>query len=1475
MTATNISLTWTPTCASTGSSGPAVVDNASIIIVSSTGNIDITNGTAGALYRVPKTAYVTASPYNVNSPSGFDVIFLGSGYTVYQGAAVNVGGGDCSTTRNGSASPIYGDITLQSVTISTPNTIINVYQNSTISITFGSGGSGNYEYQWYVDNASVSGGTTSTYVFSSTVVAVHSVYVVVTDTSYNTTTQSNTLNIQVVSAPSVTYYVSGSYLEVGQVCQLNAAVSGGTGSYKYQWYVDGGEIEYANSPLLLYYPTSSGSHVFQLGIIDVGLSNPPSTYTPIGSVVVEFYNPLALTVSPITATILNSSAGSGNTTATITVTATGGSGHYSYQWYADDSIVSGGTTSTYVFSSSDAGVHNIYCEVTDTNSHYVAVTQDVLVNVVGGLSVGVSPTSLDVATGIPFTLVGSVSGGSGNYSYQWLQNSTASTSGATVVASSPSYTGMFNSTGVWYYYFVATDNVTKYSATSSAVTVTVYSGFGASLTSTATNVVVGNSVTLNLYISGGSGNWTATWYQVINGTQTTLTSGSVSSYTVSQSSSTTANYYVVVTDTSTKLQYVTNTVTITWGTTGLSISSSSSNVWAGHPYTITISSYGFISPLTYTLYENGSSIYSISGASSNIITQTITKGSVSGSVNTYSYYATVSDSKGNNATSGTITVNVYPPITASLTSTATNVVAGNNVTLNLSVSGGSGSWTGVWYQNINGSITTLTSGTATSYTVSQSSSVSASYYVVITDTKTNNQFTTHPISISWGGFSINISQSALIVSVGDTYSITMATAGGVPPFSYTLYENGTTFYSVSGITANTITRSIVKSATGTYKYYATATDSKGNSVTSGTVSVVVYSGIGGVLTASGNYFVVDDNATLSLQIAGGSGNWTTTWYQNIGGSITTLTSGSVTSYTVSQSSPVTASYYVIISDNSTNHQFTTNAVSITWGVFTASISATPLIVSTGTSYIITMSSSGGVTPLTYTLYENGTSIYSSSETNSNLISNSISKSSAGTYSYYVTVVDSYNNSATSGAISVVVTSNIGVILTSSTSLIPYNSGQVATLTATSANVSGTPIYNIYEISPSGSVTQVVTNSTVNTYVFNPSGMAEGLYTFYASVSGSNGSAASNYVYVEYSKASAVSTTVSISDSVTYQYIAGGGSISANSPSGQTGNFTVTWNGTVVPAFDITLDRRLNYAGELDFKVPKSYLMNKNDLIQFYYWGNAVFIGRVKEVTKYSDYVYEVKAYDGLYELGGITYGLLPRSNNMSIDSMLKYFINQCKYFGYGSMWYQITQPVGVDFGGSNVLPNLLQLVFAYNGHIAIDNNGNINLFTHTGTVATRTITENSGGFIVQSKEYDNTRIYTKITAVAFDTDENNQKVSYSTGSGNGKVIGDGWLYLNNNDINTNGVLQTIANNIIGQTSQGNWVVTIWTGAHSTFDFPDNSNGAPYLYTINFADGTTLNNMLLAGIKITQNGVTYTFKQYDDTIIDYLLTSIEK
>ncbi|MEM3549459.1 MAG: hypothetical protein QXJ23_10700, partial [Thermofilum sp.] len=810
------------------------------------------------------------------------------------------------------------------------------------------------------------------------------------------------------------------------------------------------------------------------------------------------------------ATILNSSAGSGNTTATITTTATGGSGSFTFQWYADNSIVSGGTTSTYVFSSSDAGVHNIYCEVTDTNSHYVAVTQDVLVNVVGGLSVGVSPTSLDAAVGYQFTLVGSVSGGSGNYSYQWLQNSSASPVGATVVGSSQSYNGKFNSTGVWYYYFVATDNVTNNSATSSAVVVTVSSDIFATLSASETNVVVNSTVTLTLNIFGGNGNWTATWYQIINGTQTVLASGSVS----------------------------------------------------------------------------------------------------------------------------------------------------------------------------------------------------------------------------------------------------------------------------------------------------------------------------------------------TLQ--------------------------------VSQSSPTSADYFVIVSDTSNGNPYKTSTVHITWATFVANISSSSSMVSTGTSYIITMSESGGVTPLTYTLYENGTSIYSSSKTNSNSISDSISKNTAGTYSYYVTVIDYNNNSATSGAISVIVTSNIGLNLTTSTSLIPYNSGQVATLTATAANVSGTPSYNIYEISPSGSVTQVVTNSTVNTYVFNPSGLAQGKYTFYATVSGSNGSATSNNVNIEYSKASAVSTTVSISDSLTYKYIAGGGSISANSPSGQTGNFTVTWNGTVVPAFDITLDRRLNYAGELDFKVPKGYSMNKNDLIQFYYWGNAVFIGRVKEVTKYSDYVYEVKAYDGLYELGGITYGMLPRSSNMSIDSMLKYFINQCKYFGYGtiSTWYQITQPVGVDFGGSNVLPYLLQLVFAYNGHIAMDNYGNINLFTTSGTtVATRTITENIGGFIVKSKEYDNTRIYTKITAVAFDTDKNNQKVSYSTGTGNGKVIGDGWLYLNDSEIN--GVLQTIANNIIGQTSEGNYIVTVWTGAHTTFDFIDNYNGSPYLYTINFADGSSLSYMLLAGIKITQDGVTYTFKQYDDTIIDYLLTSIEK
>jgi len=98
------------------------------------------------------------------------------------------------------------------------------------------------------------------------------------------------------------------------------------------------------------------------------------------------YSPSSLSVSinPLSTTILI-----GDSIA-FTSTVTGGLSPYTYQWYLDDSPVSGATSDSWTFTPTSTGVHNVYLKVTDTcNSTAQSDTATITITSipVGGYSV--------------------------------------------------------------------------------------------------------------------------------------------------------------------------------------------------------------------------------------------------------------------------------------------------------------------------------------------------------------------------------------------------------------------------------------------------------------------------------------------------------------------------------------------------------------------------------------------------------------------------------------------------------------------------------------------------------------------------------------------------------------------------------------------------------------------------------------------------------------------------------------------------------------------------------------------------------------------------------------------------------------------------------------------------------------------------------------------------------------------------------
>ena len=154
----------------------------------------------------------------------------------------------------------------------------------------------------------------------------------------------------------------------------------------------------------------------------------------------------------------------------ITFTATGssGTGSYTYQWYVNDSAVSGATSSTYSTSFS-AGTYSVYVILTDGVGDS-ATSNTVIETVHSDPSVTIKSSQNPTDAGDSITFTASTSGGTGAFTYTWYVDGSAESS----TSNTFSYT--FSSTGTYYVNVTAEDsigNTAKYSYTETvAVNVT-------------------------------------------------------------------------------------------------------------------------------------------------------------------------------------------------------------------------------------------------------------------------------------------------------------------------------------------------------------------------------------------------------------------------------------------------------------------------------------------------------------------------------------------------------------------------------------------------------------------------------------------------------------------------------------------------------------------------------------------------------------------------------------------------------------------------------------------------------------------------------------------------------------------------------------------------------------------------------------------------------------------------------------------
>jgi ABC-type dipeptide/oligopeptide/nickel transport system permease subunit len=116
-----------------------------------------------------------------------------------------------------------------------------------------------YSYRWYLNGSAVAQANKSTWKFMPTFPGTYTIYVVVT-TKLGVQVSSNIATVTSNDSPSASISPTLTSLSYSQSQTFTAHISGGTGTYTYQWYANGVAIQGATNSTWTFTPSSEGSY---------------------------------------------------------------------------------------------------------------------------------------------------------------------------------------------------------------------------------------------------------------------------------------------------------------------------------------------------------------------------------------------------------------------------------------------------------------------------------------------------------------------------------------------------------------------------------------------------------------------------------------------------------------------------------------------------------------------------------------------------------------------------------------------------------------------------------------------------------------------------------------------------------------------------------------------------------------------------------------------------------------------------------------------------------------------------------------------------------------------------------------------------------------------------------------------------------------------------------------------------------------
>jgi hypothetical protein len=293
------------------------------------------------------------------------------GTTYYYCVATYATGGCSAITSAIATTIVVADPTISIQPIPSQSICVggNIANALTVSVT---GGTGTTSYQWSTSTGPISGATNQSYnplLFNTVGAFTYYVSVILSGSGCNVITSQNAI-IEVVADPIVsTQPISAVYCQNGSpVIPLSVVVTGGLGSFSYQWYSN--TINNNSGGALIPSATSSS---YTPSVAAVGIKYYYCVITQTGLNCGVTSNTASITVNLAPTFVLqpiSQSICTGGTFSPLSVTYQDGTGVPSYQWFSNSTnnyagavAITGATSSTFQPSTSNIGSTFYFCEI--------------------------------------------------------------------------------------------------------------------------------------------------------------------------------------------------------------------------------------------------------------------------------------------------------------------------------------------------------------------------------------------------------------------------------------------------------------------------------------------------------------------------------------------------------------------------------------------------------------------------------------------------------------------------------------------------------------------------------------------------------------------------------------------------------------------------------------------------------------------------------------------------------------------------------------------------------------------------------------------------------------------------------------------------------------------------------------------------------------------------------------------------------